>query len=49
MKNFTKSLHKKGRRPNSIAVIGAFFGDEGKGRITKGMELKNKFTPEIKA
>lgn len=34
MKNFTKSLHKKGRRPNSIAVIGAFFGDEGKGRIT---------------
>jgi adenylosuccinate synthase len=34
MKNLTKSLQKKGRRPNSIAVIGAFFGDEGKGRIT---------------
>lgn len=34
MKNLTKSLKKKGRRPNSVAVIGAFFGDEGKGRIT---------------
>lgn len=34
MTNLAKSLTKKGRRPNSIAVIGAFFGDEGKGRIT---------------
>ena len=34
MKNFHKALNKKGRRPNSVAVIGAFFGDEGKGRIT---------------
>ena len=34
MNNFTNALKKSGRRPNSVAVIGAFFGDEGKGRIT---------------
>ncbi len=34
MDHFTNALNKKGRRPNSVAVIGAFFGDEGKGRIT---------------
>lgn len=34
MNNLEKSLNKEGRRPNSVAVIGAFFGDEGKGRIT---------------
>ena len=34
MTNLEKSLHKKGRRPNSVAVIGGMFGDEGKGRIT---------------
>ena len=41
MTNFEKSLHKKGKRPNSVAVIGAIFGDEGKGRITD--ELTNYF------
>jgi adenylosuccinate synthase len=41
MTNFEKSLSKKGRRPNSVAVIGALFGDEGKGRITD--ELTNYF------
>lgn len=41
MTNLEKSLHKKGRRPNSVAVIGALFGDEGKGRITD--ELTNYF------
>ena len=41
MGNLTKSLKKKGRRPNSVAIIGAFFGDEGKGRITD--ELVNYF------
>lgn len=34
MNNFTKSLNKRGRRENSVAVMGGFFGDEGKGRIT---------------
>lgn len=34
MTNLEKSLNKKGRRANSVAVIGALFGDEGKGRIT---------------
>ena len=34
MTNLEKSLKKKARRPNSVAVIGAIFGDEGKGRIT---------------
>lgn len=34
MDNFINALNKKDRRPNSVAVIGAFFGDEGKGRIT---------------
>jgi adenylosuccinate synthase len=34
LNNITKALNKKERRPNSVAVIGAFFGDEGKGRIT---------------
>lgn len=34
MKNFIKALSKNDRRTNSVAVIGAFFGDEGKGRIT---------------
>ncbi len=34
MTNFENSLNKKGRRKNSVAVIGAIFGDEGKGRIT---------------
>ena len=34
MRNFEKALCKKGRRKNSVAVIGAIFGDEGKGRIT---------------
>jgi adenylosuccinate synthase len=41
MTNLEKSFHKKGRRPNSVAVIGALFGDEGKGRITD--ELTNYF------
>ncbi|KUK77358.1 MAG: Adenylosuccinate synthetase [candidate division WS6 bacterium 34_10] len=41
MTNLETSLHKKGRRPNSVAVIGALFGDEGKGRITD--ELTNYF------
>lgn len=41
MTNFEKSLHKKGRRANSVAVIGALFGDEGKGRVTD--ELTNYF------
>jgi len=34
MNKFEKVLNKKGRRKNSVAVIGAMFGDEGKGRIT---------------
>lgn len=34
MTSFEKALNKKGRRANSVAVIGALFGDEGKGRIT---------------
>lgn len=34
MTNLEKALNKKGRRANSVAVIGALFGDEGKGRIT---------------
>ena len=34
MDNFINALNKSNRRPNSVAVIGAFFGDEGKGRIT---------------
>ena len=34
MQNLTKALNKKNRRANSVAVIGALFGDEGKGRIT---------------
>jgi adenylosuccinate synthase len=44
MKNFAKALKKKGRRVNSVAVIGAFFGDEGKGRITD--ELADYFLNE---
>ena len=34
MKNFERSLNKNGRRPNSVIVLGAMFGDEGKGRVT---------------
>lgn len=34
MKNFEYALNKKGRRKNSVAILGAMFGDEGKGRIT---------------
>ncbi|MCK9368411.1 adenylosuccinate synthetase [Candidatus Dojkabacteria bacterium] len=34
MTNFKKALSKKGRRANSVVVMGAIFGDEGKGRIT---------------
>jgi adenylosuccinate synthase len=44
MNNFEKALNKTGRRKNSVAVIGAIFGDEGKGRITDeltGYFLKN--------
>ena len=41
MNNFEKCLSKEGRRKNSVAVIGALFGDEGKGRITD--ELTNYF------
>jgi len=37
-------LNKKGRRKDSVAVIGALFGDEGKGRITD--ELTNYFLKE---
>ena len=44
MTNLEKNLHKKERRPNSVAVIGGMFGDEGKGRITDDLTayfLKN--------
>ena len=41
MTNFQKCLSKPGKRKNSVAVIGALFGDEGKGRITD--ELTNYF------
>lgn len=37
----------KGRRHNSVAVCGAVFGDEGKGRVTDELTarfLKNKQT-----
>jgi adenylosuccinate synthase len=34
MTNLEKALNKKGRRANSVVVMGAVFGDEGKGRIT---------------
>lgn len=34
MNNLEKALNKKGRRANSAVVMGAIFGDEGKGRIT---------------
>jgi len=34
MTNLEKSLNKRGRRRNSVVVLGAMFGDEGKGRIT---------------
>lgn len=46
MKEFEKSLNKKGRRKNSVAVIGGIFGDEGKGRITD--ELTNYFLKKHK-
>lgn len=41
MTNFERVLNKQGRRPNSVAIIGALFGDEGKGRITD--ELSDYF------
>lgn len=41
MTNFESCLEKKGKRKNSVAVIGGLFGDEGKGRITD--ELANYF------
>ncbi|MDD4382182.1 MAG: adenylosuccinate synthetase [Candidatus Dojkabacteria bacterium] len=46
MTNLEKSLNKKGRRANSVAVIGAIFGDEGKGRITD--ELTSYFLKKYK-
>lgn len=46
MTNFVKALNKKGRRKNSVAVIGAIFGDEGKGRITD--ELTSYFLKKFK-
>jgi len=46
MTNLEKSLKKKGRRPNSVAIIGAIFGDEGKGRITD--ELTEYFLKKYK-
>ena len=46
MTNLEKSLRKKGRRANSVAVIGAIFGDEGKGRITD--ELTDYFLKKYK-
>lgn len=46
MSNFVKALNKKGRRKNSVAVIGAIFGDEGKGRITD--ELTSYFLKKYK-
>ncbi len=46
MTNFEKCLSKKGRRKNSVAVIGALFGDEGKGRITD--ELTSHFLKSFK-
>ena len=46
MSNLEKALNKKGRRPNSAAVIGAIFGDEGKGRITD--ELTSYFLEKQK-
>lgn len=46
MTNLEKALNKKGRRPNSVAVIGAIFGDEGKGRITD--ELTSYFLEKYK-
>ncbi len=46
MTNFEKSLSKKNRRKNSVAVIGAIFGDEGKGRITD--ELTSYFLKNFK-
>jgi len=41
LSNLQKALNKKGRRPNSVAVIGTMFGDEGKGRVTD--ELSDYF------
>jgi len=46
MREFEKALNKKGRRKNSVAVIGSIFGDEGKGRITD--ELTNYFLKKHK-
>jgi len=46
MNNLKKSLSKPNRRPNSVAIIGALFGDEGKGRITD--ELANYFLNDLK-
>ena len=46
MTNLERSLKKKGRRANSVAVIGAIFGDEGKGRITD--ELTEYFLKKYK-
>lgn len=46
MTSFKKSLNKKHRRKNSVAVIGAIFGDEGKGRITD--ELTSYFLKNFK-
>lgn len=34
-------FYRSGKRPNSVAVLGGAFGDEGKGRITD--ELTNRF------
>jgi len=46
MKEFEKALNKKGRRKDSVAVIGGIFGDEGKGRITD--ELTSYFLKKHK-
>ena len=45
MNNLKKFLSKPNRRQNSVAVIGALFGDEGKGRITD--ELANYFLNDL--
>ncbi len=46
MNNLQKALNKPGRRANSVAVIGAILGDEGKGRITD--ELTSYFLKRFK-
>jgi len=46
MNNLEKALNKRGKRQNSVVVMGAILGDEGKGRITD--ELTSYFLKRFK-